>query len=107
MSPVPKQLDDYTQIKNLESQINWLSITLKVTMWGSFGMHLIGFGSMEYVWLMFTNLQIISIYSSMQLQMPLNLIQTANSYSEIANSIFIPISEVYETLKYYASDAED
>jgi hypothetical protein len=94
-------------METLQSSINALEIYLKVVMWGSFGMHLIGFGSMEYVWIMFTNLQVISILSAMNLSTPANFMNVANSYSEIANSIFLPVTKVYNFLKYYASDSED
>jgi hypothetical protein len=68
-------------------------------------MHLIGFGNMEYVWVIFSQLQVISCISLLDLKVPINLNAVIESYSDLANLNMLPYKEIYVWLRYLTSDS--
>ena len=62
---------------------------------------------MEYVWLIFGNLQISNYLMQFNINVPINLFLFMQSYSDIVNQNFVQPNELYQKLRNLTSDSHD
>lgn len=104
---LPKLVASEAEAELLEESSLRLEYSLQALFWGPFIMHILGFGTMEFVWIIFNNLQIIACMSQFDLKMPKNVIVVIETYANIANQNFIPLSDFYAYLREMSSDSDN
>lgn len=65
-----------------------MGVILQVMTYVPLSLHLLGFGSMDFVWVIFGNLQVFSVLTQFDLKLPTNVVAVTESYANIANSQF-------------------
>lgn len=70
---VPKQVASLEKMQTLNTQIGIIANMLSGLFWGPLGLHLLGFGSMDYSWVLYNNLQLMTTIGQFNLKMPQNI----------------------------------
>ena len=73
---------------------------MNAVLWGPLLMFLAGFGRMEYVWVIFNNLQTLICITQFDLKLPLNMITVMDYFTDLAYTTVLPLPEIYEWLRY-------
>lgn len=91
----------------LQTQIKFVGNLLSGLFFAPFGLHVLGFGSMDYSWVIYNNLQIMSVISQSDLKLPQNVEVFLKTIAPEVNYEFIDYQKWYKLFRIAASDNPD
>jgi hypothetical protein len=70
---VPKQVANLDELEFLDAQIDIIAKALSGLFFGPLALHLFGFGTMDYSWVAYSNMQMMTVIGQFNLKLPQNV----------------------------------